>query len=86
VDCEIYKSLDVTASDTAKMALLQSAEDASPGTKTTMLVCKDRCGINLGVKARPATNADALFAHLWIDLCGQAFERIGRVLARRWGE
>ncbi|HUP60883.1 MAG TPA: hypothetical protein VNA69_10740 [Thermoanaerobaculia bacterium] len=86
VDCGTYRSEEADAVAAAQKALSYSAEDAPDGAKWIVLTCGDGCGVEMTVPSERARSDEALFAHLWIDLCGGAFRRIGQVMARRWSD
>jgi len=75
VDSEIYRS-DETAAEAARTALAHfNGSVILAGDHT----CPDARQLRL------ARSDDALFAYLFIDLCGPWFSRIGEQLARLWG-
>jgi len=85
VDCQLYGSGESDAIAGAEKALGYLGEDAPAGAKWIVVTCNDKCGIELALPSERARSDEALFAHLWVDLCGGGFKRIGQVMARRWG-
>ena len=85
VDCRMYSSDEAAAVAAAQKALSHLAKDAPDTPKWIVLTCNDGCGSEMGLPFNRAESDEALRAHLWMDLCGGAIRRIGRVMARRWG-
>ncbi len=85
VDCRMYSSEEAEAVAAAQKALSYFAEGAPASAKLVVLTCKHGCRIEMAVPSERARSDEALFAHLWMDLCGGTFRRIGQVMARRWG-
>jgi len=86
VDCRMYSSEEAEAVAAAQKALSYFTEDAPAGAKLIVLTCNHGCRIEMTVPSERAQSDEALFAHLWMDLCGGAFRRIGQVMAGRWGD
>jgi hypothetical protein len=85
VDCRMYSSAEASAAAAAQQALSCFAE-APAGSKFIVLTCNDGCLSEMPLPHDRARSEEALYAHLWLDLCGGAFRRIGKVMARRWGD
>lgn len=85
VDCAIYRDEKEAASRTARQALRLAGGDSPAEEKLALLACEHRCAIEDTIDFRRAGGDEALFAYLWIDLCGSAFQRVGELMARRWG-
>jgi hypothetical protein len=86
VDCRMYNSEETNALETARKALAAVTEAAPVGGKLVVFTCNHGWHIEISVTSELARSDEALFAHLWMDLCGGAFRKIGEVLARRWGD
>ena len=86
IDCELFRSGETAAVETARLALRHVASGAPEGRGRIVLACNDGCHADGGVALRRATSEDMLFANLWIDLCGNAFDRVGQAMARLWGD
>ena|ERR1043166_1516365 len=76
VDSEIFRS-DETAAEMARTALAHFTG--------SVILAGDVACPDAALQSRLARSDDALFAYLFIDLCGPWFSRIGEQLARLWG-
>jgi hypothetical protein len=78
VDCEMYRSHEAEAVDTAQKALLHVTSDVPASGKIGRGRMHSRVPDRRCIRARAAKSDEALFAHFWMDLCGSVFIRIGR--------
>lgn len=83
VDCGIYRDRNGEAAAAAQSVARRLAAN-SGGERLMILLCNHGCRIDSGFEFQLARTDDALFAYLWSDLGGPAFERVGQLMARRW--
>lgn len=83
VDCGIYRSSESAAVAAAAKALLEFAIDAGIGGKLIVLICNDHCSRRLDFDSALAQSDEELLGHLWSDLCGNLFKKLGRAIGER---
>jgi hypothetical protein len=85
VDCAVYTNPETDAETTARKALDYFADTNSDGSKSMALMCRHDCRVETRLPVQRMQDDDGLFAHLWLDLCGEQFRQIAQMMARRWG-
>lgn len=84
IDCAVYTDgADPKETQVAKSALFHFAYGHPADGKLIVLLCNHNCTVPIEFDTYPAVSDDALRAHLWGDLCGNKFKKIGNEIARR---
>lgn len=78
VDCDIYRSGEITALEIAKRAVFEFGYAGS--SKTIVFVSGDGCSQSLEYNHFPAANDAELYAFLFADLSNNTFAAIGSIL------